>query len=118
MAVHIPASPYDVILMRLINEARSLPVDEMHQLRKVYMERIDSISKKECQKELGRYLRGTLKALYGEENDEQMRVDVSRLAIGGQVDNIELTAKQRTAVASLLINKCQQLCGDMPLTML
>lgn len=119
MAVHAPyVSPYSKILIELTDKARSLPAEEIPRFRAEYLKRIDEISRKETQKEVGRYLRGILRTLYGVENEKQMKADVAKISVGGRVANIELTVKEKTWVASLLTNECKRLYGNLPLSML
>ena len=116
MAISAVISPYAEVLINLIDDVSSVP-EIAPTLKRDYLERIKKISQEEVHNAIGNYLKKVIYSLYGED-EEQRRVDVARLVLGGRPERVELTEQERLTVASLLVNTCRQVYGNEPLSRL
>lgn len=116
VAISAVFSPYAEVIINLIDDVSSVP-EITATLKRDYLERIKKISQEEVHKAVGNYLGRVIDSLYGED-EEQRRVDVAKLVLGGRPEIVELTSQERRTVTSLLIDTCRQVYGDAPLSRL
>lgn len=116
VAISAVISPYAEVLINLIDDVCSVP-EIAPTLKRDYLERIKKISQEEVHNAIGNYLKQVIYTLYGED-EEQRRVDVAKLVLGGRPEIAELTSQERLTVASLLVNTCRQVYGNEPLSRL
>lgn len=103
-------NPYEAVITSLIDDVCSVP-EIVPALKKQYLEKINIISQEESRKEVSKFLKQIIQALYAEE-EELRKVHVAKIVLGGQPEAVEIPSQAKLTVAHLLIDNYRQCYGE------
>ena len=81
-------------------------------IRREYISKAIELSLKERKFGAGKFKNEILEAIYGKEHEQEMKVVVAKLSLGGRAANVELTSDEMAYVASVIMKTYKEKYED------